>query len=266
MPEKSLTFATDRMRLVVNQDGKEVAHQAHFKLDPSRKPKEIDVTELDGELKGKTTECLYELDGDTLRLCHQGPQDGPGRNRPKTLKSREGSTDYLWTLKRSDKEKLKRANEKPPPPSGGVDGGKLPTTPLPEDSALAPRVGGESGQKKPAAKHDFTNLQRLATALENYNYPEDTATRITVWCQGGGKGNSVQVTDAKTVDVAVACHYIVDGHHDKEGLDLENVAVMSADGRAIRFVNIKEKFAAEKPFGLNVNPGELVIVLQLRKD
>ena len=74
------------------------------------------------------------------------------------------------------------------------------------------------------------------------------------------------MTDAKALDVAVACHYIVDGHHDKEGLDLENVAVMSADGATIRFVNIKEKFAAKKPFGLNVHPGELVLVLQLRKN
>jgi hypothetical protein len=41
---------------------------------------------------------------------------------------------------------------------------------------------------------------------------------------------------------------------------------MSADGKTIRFVNIKEKFAANRPFGLLVNRGELVIVLQLRKD
>jgi hypothetical protein len=127
-------------------------------------------------------------------------------------------------------------------------------------------LGIAQDAKPKPAKHDFTNLQRLATALENYNYPEDTADKITVWCQGGGKGNSVLVKDAKTLDVATACHYIVDGHHDKEGLDLENVAVVSADGTTIRFVNIKKKFAAKKPFGSNVNRGDLVIVLQLRKD
>jgi hypothetical protein len=124
----------------------------------------------------------------------------------------------------------------------------------------------EDGRRKAAAKHDFTNLQRLATALENFNYPENTATTITVWCQGGGKGTSAQVTDAKALDVAPACHLIVDGHYDKEGLDLENVAVVSADGRTTRFVNIQEKFAANKPFGLIVNRGDLVIVLQLRKN
>jgi hypothetical protein len=137
---------------------------------------------------------------------------------------------------------------------------------VPTDDAAPAKDPNGKLDGKPAAKHDFTNLQRLATALENFNYPENTATSITVWCQGGGKGTSAQVTDARTLDVAAACHYIVDGHHDKKGLDLENVAVVSADGTTIRFVNIKEKFAANRPFGLNVNRGELVIVLQLRKD
>ena len=64
-------------------------------------------------------------------------------------------------------------NSIPPPPTGdNKPAGRLP----------------EERRKKAAAKHDFTNLQRLATALENYNYPENSATRITVWCQGGGKG------------------------------------------------------------------------------
>jgi hypothetical protein len=31
-------------------------------------------------------------------------------------------------------------------------------------------------------------------------------------------------------------------------------------------VGVKEKFAANRPFDFNVNRGELVIVLQLRKD
>jgi RNA polymerase sigma factor (sigma-70 family) len=118
--------------------------------------------------------------------------------------------------------------------------------------------------KKAVAKHDFTNLKRLAAALENFNFPENTATTITVWCQGGGKGTSAQVTDAKSLDVAAACHMSVDGHHDKKGLDLENVAIVSADGAQIRFVNIKENFAANKPAGITVNRGDLVVVLQLR--
>jgi len=125
------------------------------------------------------------------------------------------------------------------------------------------RIDQDAEQK--FAKHDFTNLQRLAAALENFNYPENAATTITVWCQGGGKGTSVQVTDAN-LDVAAACHLIVDGHYNKEGLDLERVAVQSADRTTIRFMNIKEKFFAGRPFGLNVKRGELVIILERTKD
>jgi RNA polymerase sigma factor (sigma-70 family) len=108
---KSLSFADDVVRLVVNQDGKEVVHQGRFKLHPSRKPKEIDLIELDPDLKETITGCLYELDGDTLRLCH--PKNSGG-DRPRALESKEGSTDWLWTLKRNAKENLKREKEKPP--------------------------------------------------------------------------------------------------------------------------------------------------------
>jgi RNA polymerase sigma factor (sigma-70 family) len=102
---KSLSFADDVVRLVVNRDGKEVVHQARFNLHPFRKPKEIDLTELDPDLKEVMTGCLYELDGDTLRLCHP---ERSGEGRPRTLESKEGSTNRLWTLKRKTDEKPKR--------------------------------------------------------------------------------------------------------------------------------------------------------------
>jgi RNA polymerase sigma factor (sigma-70 family) len=106
---KSLSFADDVVRLVVNREGKEVVHQARFKLHPSRKPKEIDLTELDPDLKEVMTECLYELDGDTLRLCHP---ERSSEGRPRILESKEGSTNRLWTLKRKTDEKPKREKEK----------------------------------------------------------------------------------------------------------------------------------------------------------
>ncbi len=173
--------------------------------------------------------------------------------------SSSGSIQIDPALSKLATGKLELEIKSDPPPKEGKASDRPPTTP--ENTSIP-----ESARNQFPAKHDFTNLQRLATALENYNYPEDTADKITVWCQGGGKGTSVLVKDAKTLDVATACHYIVDGDPDKKRLDLENVAVMSADGATIRFVNIKEKFAANKPFGLLVNRGELVMVLQLRKD
>jgi RNA polymerase sigma factor (sigma-70 family) len=96
-PPKCLTFASDKVRFVaVNGDGKEVAFHSRFKLEVGRRPKEIDMTPLDGEHK-ETIKGLYELQGDTLRLCHPAQ---PGGDRPKSLESNEGSTDYLWTLKK----------------------------------------------------------------------------------------------------------------------------------------------------------------------
>jgi hypothetical protein len=120
----------------------------------------------------------------------------------------------------------------------------------------------EDGQGKLAAKHDFTNLHRLAAALESFNYPDNAATTITVWCQGGGKGTSCQITDAKTLDVATVCYMGVNGHHNKEGLDFENVAIVSANDRAIRFVNVKKEVEAKRPIGLTVERGDLVVVLE----
>jgi hypothetical protein len=54
----------------------------------------------------------------------------------------------------------------------------------------------------------------------------------------------------------------VNGHHNKEGLDLENVAIVSANDRAIRFVNLKKEVAAKRPIGVTVAQGDLVVVLE----
>jgi hypothetical protein len=123
-----------------------------------------------------------------------------------------------------------------------------------------PKKPGAEGEKKvPVHPHDFKNLQRLATALENFNYTEKAATSITIWRQGGGKGTSVTIGNAKTLDLTKALSYSGGGW---ENCDLENVAIVSADDRTIRFVNVKEKVASREPFGLILNRGDLVVVLQ----
>jgi uncharacterized protein (TIGR03067 family) len=61
-----------------------------FKLDPSAKPKTIDVTAAD-----ETAFGIYELDGDTLRICLG---DGPKVARPTEFKA--GKRVGLMTLKR----------------------------------------------------------------------------------------------------------------------------------------------------------------------
>ena len=58
-----------------------------LKLDPAKKPREMDITYDDGPNKGKTHHAIYALEGDTLTICrHQQP----GRERPNS-RARAGS-------------------------------------------------------------------------------------------------------------------------------------------------------------------------------
>jgi uncharacterized protein (TIGR03067 family) len=66
------------------------------KLDPKAKPKTLDITGTDGPNKGKTILAIYEIDGDTLRVCY----DLGGKNRPTEFKTKEGTQQFLVTYKR----------------------------------------------------------------------------------------------------------------------------------------------------------------------
>jgi uncharacterized protein (TIGR03067 family) len=89
------------IKLVVKDDkytvtvGKEV-DQGSVKLNPSAKPKEIDITGTDGPNKGRTILAIYERDGDTLRVCY----DLTGKSRPTEFKTKAGTQLFLVTYKR----------------------------------------------------------------------------------------------------------------------------------------------------------------------
>jgi len=70
--------------------------QGTVKLDPSAKPKAMDITGTDGPNKGKTFLCIYEFDGDTLRVCY----DLSGKSRPTEFKTKEDTQLFLVTYKR----------------------------------------------------------------------------------------------------------------------------------------------------------------------
>ena len=70
--------------------------QGTVKLDPSAKPKAMDITGTDGPNKGKTILAIYELKGDTLRVCY----DLGGKSRPTEFKTKEGTQQFLVTYKR----------------------------------------------------------------------------------------------------------------------------------------------------------------------
>lgn len=67
------------------------------KLNPSTKPKEMDIIGVEGPNKGKTFLAIYEIDGDTLKVCY----DLGGTKRPVEFKtSKESPTLFLVTYKR----------------------------------------------------------------------------------------------------------------------------------------------------------------------
>ncbi len=95
---------TRTIRIAVEKGKNKVAvsgtfNEGNFKLDPSTKPKSLDLIATDGPNKGKQLLAIYELDGDTLKVCY----DLTGKNRPKEFKTTEGSELYLATYKREKK-------------------------------------------------------------------------------------------------------------------------------------------------------------------
>jgi uncharacterized protein (TIGR03067 family) len=69
-------------------------------IDPTKKPKRIDIKITDGtgtgeKLKGKTALCIYQLDGDTLKFCINRPgQEG----YPEQFPDKEGVDKYLFLV------------------------------------------------------------------------------------------------------------------------------------------------------------------------
>ena len=80
----TVTFAGDKYKV---KKGDEVIQSATQKLDPSRSPKTIDVTVDEGLNKGAVMLGIYEISGDTLKVCF----DAEGKKRPTEFKTSSGS-------------------------------------------------------------------------------------------------------------------------------------------------------------------------------
>lgn len=65
-----------------------------FKLDATTKPRQIDFIPAEDLDAGKTFRGIYEVDGDTYKVCFAPP----GKERPKEFVSQPGSgyTLHLW--------------------------------------------------------------------------------------------------------------------------------------------------------------------------
>lgn len=69
---------------------------SHVKLDPSKRPKTMDITGAEGPNQGKPTLAIYELSGDSLRICY----DLSGNTRPTEFKTLKGSELFLVSYDR----------------------------------------------------------------------------------------------------------------------------------------------------------------------
>lgn len=92
----TLVIKDDRYVLTIGDNTEE----GTFKIDPTKKPKTVDVMPETGGSKGKKRLGIYEVKDDEATLCvaAAGKED-----RPTELVSDAGSENYLWTFKREKK-------------------------------------------------------------------------------------------------------------------------------------------------------------------
>ena len=79
--------------------GDKVIGEATVKLDPTKKPKRIDVSFTEGQHKGQTLLGIYEIDSDAFRVCVARSGD----ERPAEFSAKAGSGRILIGYKREKK-------------------------------------------------------------------------------------------------------------------------------------------------------------------
>jgi uncharacterized protein (TIGR03067 family) len=94
--EMTLTFEGDKHTV---KKGDEVIQAGTQKIDPTKSPKTIDVTMTEGPNKGAILLGIYEISGDTLKVCF----DPEGKKRPTEFKSAAGSPNFVVLHKRVKK-------------------------------------------------------------------------------------------------------------------------------------------------------------------
>jgi RNA polymerase sigma-70 factor (ECF subfamily) len=88
-----LTFRGEEFTL--ERDGKVIA-RGTLKVDPSKKPRALDLTFTEGDMAGKTTLAIYEIKGDEL-------QEGfaiTGNKRPTGFTTEKGNNRLVFTYRR----------------------------------------------------------------------------------------------------------------------------------------------------------------------
>jgi uncharacterized protein (TIGR03067 family) len=88
------TFEGEKLKATVNGTD----YSCKVKVDTDAKPNatlDLEIEDGPEEAKGKTSKCIYKLDGEKLTLC----VSLPGKDRPKDFAQVEDEA-YLFTLKK----------------------------------------------------------------------------------------------------------------------------------------------------------------------
>jgi uncharacterized protein (TIGR03067 family) len=84
----------------IQKMGDRIVERGTQKLDPTKKPKWMDVTVAESaqeDTKGKVQLCIYELEGDTLRICAAAHGS---KERPTKFEAPAGTGNLLMVMKR----------------------------------------------------------------------------------------------------------------------------------------------------------------------
>jgi uncharacterized protein (TIGR03067 family) len=87
-----MVISGDKMT-VHEQDTK---REMTFKLDATKEPRTIDLTIIESKRKGGTSQGIYALEGDTLKIAFALP----GKARPVNFTPATGSFEMLFVMKR----------------------------------------------------------------------------------------------------------------------------------------------------------------------
>jgi uncharacterized protein (TIGR03067 family) len=78
------------------KEGEKVQEEGAARIDPTTAPRSLDLLPASGPYKGMTLLGIYEVRGDSCRVCLARP----GKPRPKAFESKAGSGHELFTFKR----------------------------------------------------------------------------------------------------------------------------------------------------------------------
>ena len=97
---KNVRFTIEENGQALVKNGEQILFEGTIKIDPTKTPKTEDATQTsEGENKGKATLSIYEIEGDTLKICSAEP----GNDRSTDFSSKPGSGHFLRVFKREKK-------------------------------------------------------------------------------------------------------------------------------------------------------------------